>query len=125
DTVPFLLLGVAPEVIAGYFLLYSVNGFFQHSNLRLRYGWLNYLVASAEAHRWHHARDPRVAACNFSNTTIVWDFVFGTWHLPRGSVVGDIGIMDRAYPTNFWSQIRAPFRRAKSKRRQSARARIA
>ncbi len=37
-TVPFLLLGVVPEVIAGYFLMYSVNGLFQHSNVRLRYG---------------------------------------------------------------------------------------
>jgi len=56
DTVPFLIFGVAPEVIAGYFLLYSVNGFFQHSNLRLRYGWLNYLVGSAETHRWQASR---------------------------------------------------------------------
>ena len=51
DTVPFVLLGVAPPVIAGYFLAYSVNGFFQHSNLRLRYGWLNHIVGSAETHR--------------------------------------------------------------------------
>ncbi|MEO8164807.1 MAG: sterol desaturase family protein, partial [Betaproteobacteria bacterium] len=56
DTVPFVLLGVAPEVVAAYFLFYAVNGFFQHSNLRLRYGFLNYIVGSAETHRWHHAR---------------------------------------------------------------------
>jgi sterol desaturase/sphingolipid hydroxylase (fatty acid hydroxylase superfamily) len=93
DTVPFLLLGVAPEVLAGYFLLYSVNGLFQHSNLRLRYGWLNYIVGSAETHRWHHARDPKTASCNFSNTTIVWDLAFGTWRLP-GSV-GEIGIQSQ------------------------------
>src|SRR5882672_674393 len=111
DTVPFLLLGVAPEVIAGYFLLYSVNGFFQHSNVRLRYGWLNYIVGSAETHRWHHARDPKTAACNFGNTTIVWDLLFGTWHLPKTAPVDDIGIMDRAYPKDFWSQMLTPFRR--------------
>ena len=110
DTVPFLLLGVSPEVIAGYFLLYSVNGFFQHSNLRLRYGWLNYVVGSAETHRWHHARDPKTAACNFSNTTIVWDLVFGTWHLPSHSTVDDIGVMDRSYPSGFLAQMTAPFR---------------
>jgi sterol desaturase/sphingolipid hydroxylase (fatty acid hydroxylase superfamily) len=109
DTVPFLLLGVAPEVIACYFLLYSVNGFFQHSNVRLRYGWLNYVVGSAETHRWHHARDPKMAACNFSNTTIVWDLVFGTWYLP--GPVADIGIMDRSYPKDFWPQMWGPFRR--------------
>jgi sterol desaturase/sphingolipid hydroxylase (fatty acid hydroxylase superfamily) len=110
DTVPFLLLGVAPEVIAGYLLLYATNGFFQHSNLRLRYGWLNYLVGSAETHRWHHARNPRTAACNFGNTTILWDLLFGTWYLPTAKRVPDTGIMDVAYPKNFWPQLCQPFR---------------
>ncbi|MDB5809122.1 MAG: conserved rane protein of unknown function [Betaproteobacteria bacterium] len=109
DTMPFLLLGVGPDVIAGYFLLYSVNGFFQHSNVRLHYGWLNYVVGSAETHRWHHARDPLIAACNFGNTTIVWDLMFRTWYLPKQIAVQDIGILDRRYPKDFWSQMAAPF----------------
>ena len=110
DTVPFMLMGVSPQVIAGYFLLYSVNGFFQHSNLKLRYGWLNYVVGSAETHRWHHARNPKTASCNFGNTTIVWDLLFGTWHLPPNQTVGDIGVMNRNYPRGFLRQLAAPFR---------------
>lgn len=117
DTAPFLVLGVAPEVIACYFLLYSVNGLFQHSNVRLRYGWLNYVVGSAETHRWHHARDPKTAACNFSNTTIFWDLVFGTWYLPADRGIKDIGIMDRTYPNDFWMQMSTPFRRTALRRR--------
>jgi sterol desaturase/sphingolipid hydroxylase (fatty acid hydroxylase superfamily) len=113
DTLPFVVLGVAPEVIAAYFVLYSVNGFFQHSNVRLRYGFLNYVVGSAETHRWHHARDPRTACCNFSNTTIVWDLVFGTWYLPKDRTL-EIGIPDREYPKDFWSQLWTPFRRPSS-----------
>jgi ornithine lipid hydroxylase len=110
DSVPFLLMGVAPEVLGGYFLLYSVNGFFQHSNLKLRYGVLNYIVGSAETHRWHHARDPKTASCNFSNTTIFWDLIFGTWYLPPHKVVEDIGVIDKDYPRGFLQQMRAPFR---------------
>ena len=110
DTVPFLLLGVAPTVMAGYFLLYSVNGFFQHSNLLLRYGWLNYVVGSAETHRWHHAADPAIAPCNFSNTTIVWDLVFGTWYLPKGRHIERVGLADENYPKSFLAQMAAPFR---------------
>ncbi|MGZ3238442.1 MAG: GH3 family domain-containing protein [Burkholderiaceae bacterium] len=126
DTVPFLLLGVAPEVIAGYFLLYSVNGFFQHSNVRLRYGWLNYLVGSAETHRWHHAKDPKTASCNFGNTTIVWDVLFGTWYLPKNKSVDEIGIMDKTYPKNFRAQMLTPFRRlADGPKRRSWKTRIA
>jgi len=109
DTVPFVLIGVAPEVVAAYFLFYAVNGFFQHSNLRLQYGFLNYVVGSAETHRWHHARDPKVAYCNFGNTTIVWDLVFGTWYLPKNRSL-EIGIPDRDYPKDFWSQMFTSFR---------------
>lgn len=109
DTVPFVLLGVAPEVVAAYFLFYAVNGFFQHSNLNLKYGFLNYVVGSAETHRWHHARDPKLAYCNFGNTTIVWDLLFGTWYLPKDRKL-EIGIPDRDYPKDFWSQMLTPFR---------------
>ena len=123
DTVPFVLLGVAPEVVAAYFLFYAVNGFFQHSNLQLRYGLLNYLVGSAETHRWHHARDLKLASCNFGNTTIVWDVLFGTWYLPRDRSL-EIGIPDRHYPKDFWSQMFIPFRKGQSPGR-SLRSRIA
>jgi sterol desaturase/sphingolipid hydroxylase (fatty acid hydroxylase superfamily) len=109
DTVPFVLLGVAPDVLAGYFLLYAVNGYFQHSNLRLSYGFLNYVVGSAETHRWHHARDAKEAQCNFSNTTILWDLVFGTFRLPKDRQV-EIGIENRGYPKGFWAQLLIPFR---------------
>ena len=110
DSVPFVLLGVGPQVFAAYFLLYAVNGFFQHSNVRLRYGFLNYLVGSAQTHRWHHARDPKTASCNFGNTTIIWDLLFGTWYLPKNRNL-NIGIPDRDYPKDFWSQMFSPFRR--------------
>lgn len=110
DTVPFLLLGVAPEVFAAYFLLYSVNGFFQHSNARIRYGWLNYFVGSAETHRWHHAQDPQTASCNFGSSTVIWDIVFGTWYLPKNNQVEKVGILNDHYPKDFWSQLMAPFK---------------
>lgn len=122
DGLPFLLLGVAPEIVAGYFLVYAVNGFIQHSNAQLRYGWLNYLVGSAETHRWHHARDPRKAFCNFGSTTLVWDLVFRTWYLPKDERVDDIGIQDKRYPRGFWMQMLAPFRAsASTSRRRFAR----
>jgi sterol desaturase/sphingolipid hydroxylase (fatty acid hydroxylase superfamily) len=45
DTLPFILLGVGPEVVALYFVFYAVNGFYQHSNVDVRYGLLNYIVS--------------------------------------------------------------------------------
>lgn len=109
DSVPFLLLGVAPEVMAGYVLLYATNGLFQHSNIRLKAGWLNYVMATAQTHRWHHALDTQ--PCNFSNTTIVWDWVFGTFFLPKDRALGAVGARGRDDLRSFAAEIAAPFRR--------------
>ena len=109
DSLPFLLMGVHQQVLALYFLAYSTNGFFQHCNIELKYGFLNYIVGSAETHRWHHSRVPKESNANYGNTVIIWDLVFGTWYLPRTRDVQDLGLQDRAYPKSFWSLMRAPF----------------
>ena len=59
DSLPFLLMQVDASVLSLYYIAYATNGFFQHCNIRLRYGVLNYVVGSAETHRWHHSRVPR------------------------------------------------------------------
>lgn len=116
DSMPFILLGIAPEALAFAYLFYSLNSFFQHCNIDLRYGWLNYLMGGAETHRWHHAKDPRQAYCNFGNTTVVWDVVFRTLYLPRRAedqVPRQLGIPDEGYPKGFLAQMAAPFQRGK------------
>lgn len=109
DTLPFMLLGVGPEVIALYFVFYAVNGFFQHCNIRLRFGWLNWLVSSAELHRWHHARRSDESDHNYGNNLIVWDILFGTRYLPPNRDSDDLGLPNRTYPQGFLAQLRTPF----------------
>lgn len=109
DTLPFLLLGVSPEVFAAYFVLYAINGFYQHSNADVRLGPLNWFVAGPELHRWHHSADLAEAQSNYGNNLIVWDTVFGTRFLPRDKRLGRIGIGNPAWPHGFLAQIAAPF----------------
>ncbi len=100
DCLPFLLLGVSETVLAGYFVFYAVNGFFQHSNGRFRLGFLNHVIAGPELHRWHHAKNVADANCNFGNNLIVWDWLFGTRYLPADRAVGALGLsyeLERAY----------------------------
>ena len=111
DSLPFLLMGVDATVLALYYLAYASNGFFQHCNIRLRYGFLNYIVGSADTHRWHHSREPREANANYGNTVIVWDLLFGTWFLPSDREVDALGLKEAAYPKSFLGLMRAPFRR--------------
>lgn len=111
DSLPFLLMGVNARVLALYYLAYATNGFFQHCNIHLRYGWLNYIVGSAETHRWHHSRVPVESNANYGNTVIVWDLLFGTWFLPKEREIAELGLKDRQYPRSFLGMMAAPFRR--------------
>lgn len=109
STAPFLLLGVSPVVFGAYFVFYALNGFVQHSNIRLRFGPLNWLISSPELHRWHHSVDASESDHNFGNSLIIWDVLFGTRFLPRDRRVGPLGIrMD--YPHSFPGLMAAPFR---------------
>jgi sterol desaturase/sphingolipid hydroxylase (fatty acid hydroxylase superfamily) len=109
DSFPFMLLGVKEEALAMYFLFFSVNGFFQHCNIYLKYGILNYVVSSAELHRWHHSRRMEESNSNYSNTTIIWDVIFGTRYLPNNREVGELGLVNKNYPLGFADQMKTPF----------------
>jgi len=110
DALPFLLLGVREEVLAGYFVFYALNGFFQHSNVELRMGFLNWIVSGAPLHRWHHSRVARESNHNYGNNLIVWDVLFGTRFLPADGEIVELGLPRRDYPQGFLSQMATPFR---------------
>lgn len=111
DALPFILLGVAENVLALYFVVYAVNGFFQHSNIDVKLGVLNYLVSGPELHRWHHSKQVSESNRNYGNNLIIWDLVFGTYFLPRHRKVSALGLL-RLCPTDFVGQMKMPFKRA-------------
>jgi sterol desaturase/sphingolipid hydroxylase (fatty acid hydroxylase superfamily) len=111
DSLPFLLLRVDARVLALYYVAYATNGFFQHCNVRLHYGPLNYIIGSAETHRWHHSRLPRESNANYGSTVIIWDVLFGTWYLPKEREVEHLGLQDAAHPKSFLRLMTAPFTR--------------
>jgi len=106
---PFIFLGVTKEVLTLYFVIYAVNGFFQHSNVDAKLGWFNYLISGPELHRWHHSKAIQESNNNYGNNLIVWDILFGTYFLPKDREVADLGLLNRDYPMGFLEQIKAPF----------------
>jgi len=91
DALPFILLGVSPEVLSLYFVFYAINGFLQHSNIQLKLGYLNYLISGPELHRWHHSADIDESNHNYGNNLIIWDILFGSYFLPKHRHVSDLG----------------------------------
>jgi len=110
DSLPFLLMGVDEKVLSLYYIAYATNGFLQHSNIQLRFGILNYVVGSAELHRWHHSKEPKESNTNYGNNVIIWDLLFGTWFLPKGRNVDTLGLLEE-YPKTFLKLLSAPFRK--------------
>jgi sterol desaturase/sphingolipid hydroxylase (fatty acid hydroxylase superfamily) len=113
DALPFILLGVSEDVLALYFVVYSIKGFFQHSNVDVKLGPLNYLISGPELHRWHHSKQVAESNQNYGNNLIIWDIVFGTFLLPWNKVVDELGLQ-HAYPTGFLDQIKIPFKNAEA-----------
>ncbi len=109
DTLPFILLGVNEEVLGLYIACYAVNGFFQHCNIDVRLGILNYLVSGPELHRWHHSMLKTESNHNYGNNLIIWDLIFGSWYLPKERDVQELGLVNREYPTVFLKQMTVPF----------------
>ncbi len=113
-----VLLGCSEAIIALFLLVGAVHGVFQHANLRLRLGPLNWFFSMAELHRWHHSRRMEEANTNYGQNLIVWDVVFGTRYLPadREPPV-DVGLADMPdFPQTFFAQLASPFRWSQLKR---------
>ena len=118
EVTPLILLGAGAEVIALFTLATAVIGLFQHANIELRIGWLNWIFSMTELHRWHHSRNLRQGNSNYGANLIIWDVVFGTRYLPRGEAVAQnqVGLANMAnFPKHYWGQLLSPFQWRKLK----------
>jgi sterol desaturase/sphingolipid hydroxylase (fatty acid hydroxylase superfamily) len=116
--IPAVVLGVAsplaptgslvPVLIV---LVATTWGFFIHSNLRWRFGPVEWLVATPAFHHWHHTLGER-RDCNFASMLPWVDRLFGTYHLPADRWPASYGIDDRL-PSSLAGQLLHPFRRSK------------
>ena len=109
---PLVLLGCGAQILALFLLVSAVHGYFQHANLQLRLGPLNWFFSMAELHRWHHSRKVFEANHNYGQNVIVWDLVFGTFYWPRDREPPEKpGLADLpAFPQDWWGQQLSPFR---------------
>jgi len=102
QTLPVVLLGADPAVIALYAAFTAVNGLFQHANLHVPASYLSWLVATPSLHRTHHALDLYEGNTNFGNNLILWDLVFGTRHVAPEPEA--FGIADE-FPEDYLGQV--------------------
>lgn len=112
---PLVFLGAPTEVYIAHAAILQINGFFQHSNMNIFLGPLNYFFAGAEIHRLHHRKSSNEARVNYGTVCIVWDVMFGTFARNSAEYVSqiDIGVTDPDFPKSYFGQLMEPFRVAK------------
>lgn len=109
ETVPFIILGANAECLLLYAIFNSIHGLFQHSNIYIKMGWLNYIFSLTELHRWHHSKKVGESNSNYGNNLIVWDLIFCTFYWPKKKLVKEISLLNPEYPEGYLSQLKAPF----------------
>ena len=108
--IPVFLLGFSLEAILLFGIVYQWQSLLIHSNVRVGFGPLRWIVASPAFHHWHHANQPEAIDKNFAGQLSVIDFLFGTAYLPRGKTPRKYGI-DDPVPASYLSQLAYPLER--------------
>ena len=108
---PLVLLGAGPEVTLLYTCWATVHGLFQHCNVHVRLGPLNYIFSMAELHRWHHSVKLTEANANYGNNILLWDIVFGTVYWPKDRDASEVIGFENVerFPTGWAGQIASPW----------------
>lgn len=108
---PLIALAGAPQdVIMWFGAITPYIGFLTHCNIRMKFGWLNYIFNTPALHRWHHSMDLREGNTNYGENLMLWDLVFGTYFNDHTRPPPtEIGIRD-AMPKTFFGQVAMPFR---------------
>ena len=113
---PLVVLGFAPAAINAYVILVGLQAVLAHANLRLDFGWLEYVLVTPRYHHWHHARQADYVDANYAIHLPLVDMLMGTFRLPpRGQWPGEYGVMKLdTVPRGFWAQARMPLSRRKA-----------
>lgn len=86
EYIPLALIGIG---LRDFFIIHIFTlavGHFNHSNLKLNLGALKYIFNNPQMHIWHHAYElpkEHPYGVNFGLTLSIWDYLFGTAHIPH------------------------------------------
>ncbi|CAN1212663.1 sterol desaturase family protein [Tumidithrix helvetica PCC 7403] len=107
--VPLYCLGFSSETLAAYALFCSGIAFLIHSNMRIQFGFLKWLIATPQFHHWHHDDSPKLYNKNFAAQFPFIDLLFGTLYMPKDRMPDRYGLKIPV-PTNYFKQLVFPFK---------------
>ena len=112
--VPMFTLGFDPAAIQTYLLIVYFYSTFIHANLSWHFGWLERFLVTPRFHHWHHGSDRAAIDINYATHFPIFDFLFGTHHLPERDWPDSYGVVGDDVPRGYWRQFLHPFRRKRA-----------
>ncbi|WP_024768160.1 sterol desaturase family protein [Aquimarina macrocephali] len=114
-----VLGGFEPEQAYIVHFLAITIGHFNHSNIKITWGPLKYILNNPVMHLYHHSYElPKGSyGVNFGISLSLWDYIFKTNYIPEDSGTIALGFPgDEKVPENFIGQIIYGFKTSKQKK---------
>jgi len=103
------VLGFSKGVMDAYILIVGFQAVLNHSNVRLRWGPLRYLIVTPDFHHWHHASDRAALDRNYAAHFAFLDYLFGTVARTDRPFPEKYGVLGDYMPAGFVKQQLFPF----------------
>ncbi|RMA82638.1 sterol desaturase family protein [Umboniibacter marinipuniceus] len=81
--VPLYLLGADTEALNIYVTFAALQAVYIHCNTSISLGPLKYVLVTPQFHHWHHSSEKPAIDTNYSAHTVLFDRLFGTYHMPN------------------------------------------
>ncbi len=113
---PLVVLGFSAPAINGYVILVGVQAVLAHANLRINFGWLEYVLVTPRYHHWHHARHADYMDVNYAIHLPLVDMLMGSFKRPPANTWPDeYGVMKlETVPIGIVAQTLMPLRAKKT-----------
>ncbi len=104
--IPAAIFGVPTNVLIVLGVIMLFGGFWYHTQLIDKMGFLEKIIVTPSHHRIHHAINPEYIDKNYGGILIIWDKLFGTFQeeLPHAKPIYGLTI-----PVNTWNPIKINF----------------
>jgi len=110
-----LIGGFEPEQAYLIHFMAITIGHFNHSNIRITWGPLKYLINNPVMHLYHHAYvlpEGKKYGMNYGISLSLWDYIFKTDYVPEDSGTIELGFPgDEDFPQDFLHQNLYGFRK--------------
>lgn len=80
--IPLYLLGADESALNIYVTFAALQAILIHCNMDIPFGPLKYIFVTPQFHHWHHSSEKPAIDTNYSAHTVLFDRLFGTYHLP-------------------------------------------